>query len=74
MYDSRPLNKLDTFENKKVEILLKNSNRITGIMKAYDLNLNLHLEDAEETDSESTIKLGSVLLRGSMIINVNEIK
>ncbi len=74
MYDSRPLNKLDIFENKKVEILLKNSNRITGTMKAYDLNLNLHLEDAEETDSESTIKLGSVLLRGSMIINVNEVK
>ncbi|MCK4927875.1 MAG: small nuclear ribonucleoprotein [Candidatus Aenigmarchaeota archaeon] len=74
MYDNRPLNQLDTFENKKVEILLKNSNRITGTMKAYDLNLNLHLEDAEETDSESKIKLGSVLLRGSMIININEIK
>ncbi|MCK4927717.1 MAG: small nuclear ribonucleoprotein [Candidatus Aenigmarchaeota archaeon] len=74
MYDNRPLNQLDTFENKKVEILLKNSNKITGTMKAYDLNLNLHLEDAEETDSESKIKLGSVLLRGSMIININEIK
>ncbi|MCK4808887.1 MAG: small nuclear ribonucleoprotein [Candidatus Aenigmarchaeota archaeon] len=74
MYDNRPLNQLDTFENKKVEILLKNSNKITGTMKAYDLNLNLHLEDAEETDAESKIKLGSVLLRGSMIININEIK
>jgi len=52
MYDNRPLNQLDTFENKKVEILL----------------------NAEETDSESKIKLGSVLLRGSMIININEIK
>ncbi|MCK5234438.1 MAG: small nuclear ribonucleoprotein [Candidatus Aenigmarchaeota archaeon] len=74
MNDFRPLNNLDNFENKKIEILLKNSNKITGTMKAYDLNLNLHLEDAEEINKEAKIKLGSVLLRGSMIININEIK
>lgn len=72
MNDFRPLNKLDNFQNKKIEILLKNTNKITGVMKAYDLNLNIHLEDAEEINSDSTIKLGTMLLRGSMIININE--
>ncbi|MBW6461662.1 MAG: small nuclear ribonucleoprotein [DPANN group archaeon] len=74
MNDFRPLNKLDNFQNKKIEILLKNTSKITGTMKAYDLNLNIHLEDAEEINSESTIKLGTMLLRGSMIININEIQ
>ncbi len=72
MNDFRPLNKLDNFQNKKIEILLKNTSKITGVMKAYDLNLNIHLEDAEEINSDSTIKLGTMLLRGSMIININE--
>ncbi|MCK5594150.1 MAG: small nuclear ribonucleoprotein [Candidatus Aenigmarchaeota archaeon] len=72
MNDFRPLNKLDNFQNKKIEILLKNTSKITGVMKAYDLNLNIHLEDAEEMNSDSTIKLGTMLLRGSMIININE--
>ncbi|NOQ55764.1 MAG: small nuclear ribonucleoprotein [Nanohaloarchaea archaeon] len=72
MNDFRPLNKLDNFQNKKIEILLKNTSKITGVMKAYDLNLNIHLEDAEEINSDSKIKLGTLLLRGSMIISVNE--
>ncbi len=74
MNDNRPLNRLDTFDNKKVEIILKNGSKIYGIMKAYDLNLNIHLEDAEEINEDSKIKLGSVLLRGSIIININECK
>ena len=74
MNDFRPLNKLDNFQNKKIEILLKNTNKITGVMKAYDLNLNIHLEEAEEINSDSTIKLGTMLLRGSMIININEVQ
>ena len=74
MNDNRPLTRLDAFDNKKVEIILKNGSKIDGIMKAYDLNLNIHLEEAEETNEDSKIKLGSVLLRGSMIININECK
>ncbi len=72
MNEQRPLNGLDMFENKRIEVTLKNRNKITGVMKAYDLNLNIHLEDAIEYEEESEIKLGPIFLRGSMIINVSE--
>ncbi len=70
----RPLDGLDQFDNTKVSIDLKNNTTITGIIKAFDYNLHILLEDAEEKSGENKTKYGSMLIRGNMIISVCPLK
>jgi small nuclear ribonucleoprotein len=42
-----------------------------GILKNYDIHLNLTLEDAEEIASEGTAKLGDVIVRGDNVIMIS---
>ena len=65
---SRPLDVLDQAKGKRVILRLKNGGDITGILKAFDLHLNIWMEDAEERKEEKIVKLGSVLVRGDTII------
>ena len=68
---SRPLDVLDRSKGKRVLVRLKNGAEITGTLQAFDLHLNLWLEDAEETKEEKKIKLGSVLVRGDTVLIVS---
>jgi len=68
---SRPLDVLDKAKGKRVILKLKNSAEITGVLQAFDLHLNIWLEDAMETKDDKQIKLGSTLVRGDTIILVS---
>ncbi len=68
---SRPLDVLDKSKGKRVIVKLKNGSEITGTLQAFDLHLNIWLEEAEETREDKKIKLGSVLIRGDTIIMVS---
>ncbi len=68
---SRPLDVLDRSKGKRVLVRLKNGSEITGTLQAFDLHLNLWLEDAEETKDEKKIKLGSVLVRGDTVLIIS---
>ncbi len=68
---SRPLDVLDKAKGKRVLIKLKNGAEITGTLQAFDLHLNIWIEDADESKDEKNIKLGSVLVRGDTIILVS---
>ena len=46
----------------------KNGTEITGILQAFDLHLNLWLEEADATKDDTQIKIGSTLIRGDTII------
>ena len=74
MNDKRPLDNLVVFDNKKVEVQMKNRTVIKGVLKSFDYNLNMLLEDTEEISLEKTVKLGSVLLRGNNIVTICESK
>ncbi|MBW6451724.1 MAG: hypothetical protein K0B02_03265 [DPANN group archaeon] len=74
MDDKRPLDNLVVFDNKKVEIQMKNGTTIIGVLKAFDYNLNLLLEETEEISTDKTVKLGSILLRGNNLVNIYESK
>jgi len=58
---------------KRVLVELKNKRRVSGILKAFDIHINLVLEQAEECDEngEMARKLGNVFLRGDMIVLVS---
>ena len=64
----RPIDVLDKAKGKRVMIKLKNGEEVTGILKALDLHLNLWLDEAEVTKSETKTRLGSLLVRGDTIV------
>ncbi|MEK6923543.1 MAG: LSM domain-containing protein [Nanoarchaeota archaeon] len=73
METERPLDALNMARGKRVLVELKNKKRISGILKAFDIHINLVLEQAEERDEngEMARNLGNVFLRGDMIVLVS---
>jgi len=64
----RPIDALDRAKGKKVMVKLKNGEEVTGILKALDLHLNLWLEEAEISKSDTKLKVGTLLVRGDTIV------
>lgn len=65
---SRPLDALNAARNKIILVDLKNGNRYVGKLKAFDIHINIVLEDADEyQNGEVKRKLGNVFIRGDTI-------
>jgi len=65
---SRPLDALNATRGKNVIVDLKNGVRFTGKLKAFDIHINVVLEEATESkNDEVTRKLGTVFIRGDTI-------
>ena len=72
METSRPLDALNASRNKRVLVELKNKTQIMGTLKAFDIHINIVLDDAEEREGgELKRKLGNVFIRGDTIILVS---
>lgn len=66
----RPLDALNAARNKRVLVELKNKRQVLGTLKAFDIHINIVLDDAEERDEDGKTarKLGQVFIRGDMIV------
>ncbi len=65
---SRPLDALNKARGKRVIVELKTNKSFIGTLGAFDIHINVVLEDAEEiVDGEVKRKLGVVFLRGDTI-------
>ena len=68
MMEARPLDALNAARNKTVMVDLKNNFRYVGKLKAFDIHINVVLDDAEEHhNGEVRRKLGTVFIRGDTI-------
>lgn len=68
----RPLDALNQARGKRVLIELKNKRQIMGTLKAFDIHINVVLDDAEERENGEVVrKLGNVFIRGDMIVLVS---
>lgn len=66
--NSRPLDTLNAARNKTVMVDLKNGCRYVGKLRAFDIHINIVLNEAEEYhNAEIKRKLGTVFIRGDTI-------
>ena len=65
---SRPLDALNKARGKRVIVELKNDKQFIGTLNAFDIHINVVLEEAEEViGGEVKRKLGVVFIRGDTI-------
>ena len=69
----RPLDALNQAKGKRVIVDLKTKKQAIGSLTAFDIHLNLVLDDAEERNEDGNIarKLGRVFIRGDMILFIS---
>ena len=68
MEPARPLDALNRARDKRVFVELKNGKQFSGILKAFDIHINVVLENCEErVDGEVTRKIGVAFVRGDTI-------
>jgi small nuclear ribonucleoprotein (snRNP)-like protein len=69
---SRPLDALNRARNKRVILELKNGKTLVGELKAFDIHINVVLQNVEETvNGELKRKLGTAFVRGDTIIMIS---
>ena len=70
----RPIDVLNNAKGKRILIKLKRGTEISGVLQALDLHLNMWLEEAEQTDEDKKITLGTVLVRGDNILYASPVE
>ncbi len=69
---ARPLDTLNVAKGKRVLIETKNGKQYVGTLKAFDIHINVVLDEAEENkNGEIVRKLGTIFLRGDTIIMIS---
>ena len=62
---------MNNSKDKIVLLRMKNNTTIQGILKEFDIHMNLALDDAEYISDEKSDKLGTILIRGDNILAVS---
>jgi len=70
--ETRPLDALNSARNKRVIVRLKGNAEYVGELNAFDIHINVVLNNAEERENgETKRKLGTVFIRGDTIILIS---
>jgi small nuclear ribonucleoprotein len=68
----RPLDLLNTSKGKEVLVRLKGDKEFVGTLLAFDIHINLVMDNVKEMDNGSVKKsLGLTFLRGDTIIYIS---
>ena len=62
---------MNNSKNRTVLLRLRNTKTIQGVLKDFDIHMNLTLDDAEDISDEKHVKLGKILLRGDNVLAVS---
>ena len=58
-------------QSKDILLRLRNNTTIHGLLKEFDIHMNLTLDNAEDITNEKPVSIGSVLLRGDNILAIS---
>jgi len=68
----RPLDALNNSRNKRVIVNLKNGKQYVGTLKAFDIHINIVLDNAEERENNQLVrKIGTIFIRGDAIVLIS---
>ena len=67
----KPLDALSELLDNQVLVRLKNGMEIRGKLRAFDIHINLVMEDAEFQDGDVGKKFKKLFLRGDMILFIS---
>ncbi len=68
----RPLDVLNNAKGKEVLVQLKNNRQMVGTLLAFDIHINVVLDNAKEIlDNETKRNVGLTFLRGDTIIFIS---
>ena len=68
----RPLDLLNASKGKEILVQLKNNKQLVGTLLAFDIHINVVLENAKELEnSEQTKSYGLTFLRGDTIVFIS---
>jgi small nuclear ribonucleoprotein len=68
----RPLDLLNVSKGKEVIVQLKNDKQFVGVLKAFDIHINVVLDNTKEMQNGDVKKsLGLTFLRGDTIIYIS---
>lgn len=68
----RPLDLLNVSKGKEVIVHLKNDRQFVGVLKAFDIHINIVLDNTKEMQNgEARKNLGLTFLRGDTIIYIS---
>ena len=70
--NNRPFDLLNEAIEKEVLVVLKGNHQVRGTLKAFDVHMNLHLENASQVvEGELKTKYGKALIRGDSVIMIS---
>ena len=67
----RPLDVLNNAKGKEVLVQLKNNRQMVGTLLAFDMHINIALDNAKEILGESRKNLGLTFLKGDSVIFIS---
>ena len=62
---------MNNSKDKTVLLRLRNTKTIQGVLKDFDIHMNLTLDNAEDISDEKHVSLGKILLRGDNVLAVS---
>jgi len=62
---------MNNSKDKVILLRLRNAQSIQGVLKDFDIHMNLTLETAEDISDEKHVSLGKILLRGDNILAIS---
>ena len=69
---NRPFDLLNEALGKEILILLKGNMQISGTLKAFDVHLNLVLDNATQLENgEPKTKYGKLMVRGDSVVLIS---
>ena len=69
---TRPLDLLKAAKDKRIMVELKNGRQFMGKLLAFDIHINIVLDEAEEMENgETKRKIDKMFLRGDTIILIS---
>jgi len=71
MGEARPFDTLNSSIDGTVLIKLKEGQEVKGVLKTFDVHMNIVLEDAEEISGDKKKKYGTLIVRGDNILFIS---